>query len=171
MQSFTFEKFSMCCFNFFLLWLVFMLNILPEPDFQTSPSLLQLLLIDSWSELETLIFSNARRFSVRYFFFFLSAFSTCFCTMTFTSCLGYLLFFLKCFPFFCFICWNSAFNVVHSSVVCPHIPWYWQNFLSLFLCSESTSLESQKITDFLFLGTFFAFLLVSWGNTWWDWFF
>ena len=126
--------------------------------------------MDSWLHLETLILSNARRSSVRFFFNSLRAFLTCFWTITFTSCLVFLFFFLKCFPFFCFACLTSAFSVVHLSMVCQHMPWYWQKFLPLGSSSEFFSSESPRVADFLFLDPFFVFS-VCWGNTRWDWFF
>ena len=103
---------------------------MPAPNFQTSPS-----------SLELLFFSNARSSSMRLFFFFFGAFLTYFYTMTFTSYLVYLFFFSKCFPLFCFACLTSDFKVVHSSVVCLQLPWYWQtsflNVLHLNQCPRN----------------------------------
>ena len=45
-----------------------MLNKSPEPIFQFLPSSLELLLVDIWSESETLIFSNAHSSSVCFLF-------------------------------------------------------------------------------------------------------
>ena len=121
--------------------------------------MLELLLIDSWLEPDTLIFSNARSSSLRFFFSFSGLPLTCFYTITFTSCLVYLFFFWKCFSVFYFVCLTSVFNKVHSFVVCLYVPWYKQNFLPLYSSSESLSLESLKVTNFSL-----GFLPISWRN-------
>ena len=97
-------------------------------------------------------------------FFLLSrAFSTFFYTMTITSCLVSLFFLLKCFPFYYFACLTSIFTVVHSSVVFPHMPWYWQNLLPLYSSLEALSLEYPNFTDFLFLDPYIEFFLFCEG--------
>ena len=65
-----------------------------------------------------------------------------------------------CFPFFSLACLTSVFKVVHPSIVCLHVPWYWQNFLLLYSSSESSSSESSKVTYFLFLNPFLDFFLI-----------
>ena len=65
----------------------------------------------------------------------------------------------KCLFFFCFACLTSASIVVHSSVVCLYVPWYWQNFFLLCPSSESSSSELSKVTAFLFLDPLLLFLL------------
>ena len=159
MQSSQFKILSLCCFNFLLIWLLLTLYNLPEPNFQTSPSLLELLFMDSWSESETLNFSNARSSSVRFLFFCFRAFFTCSCTITFTSCLVNLFFLSKCLLFFCFVCLTSALRVVHWSVVCQHVLLYQQNFFPVCPRSESLFSDSLKVTAFLFLDPFLLFLL------------
>ena len=140
--------------------LLLKLNNSPEPNLQTLPSSLELLLNDSWSESETLIFSNAHSISVCFFFFYFMAFFTCFCTMMLTSCLVNLFFSWKSFPFF-------TFKVVHLSVLSLHVSWYWRNVLPLCSSSESLSLESLKVTPYLFsdpLLDFFLFLERTLGD-------
>ena len=95
---------------------------------------------------------------MRLFFFFM-AFLTCFYTMISTLCLVNLFFYWNFFPFSYFGYLSSAFRVVHLSVVCPHVPWYWQNFLPLCYSYESLSSESPKVTTFHFLDPFLDFFL------------
>ena len=139
MQSLKLKNLSMFYFNFFLLQLQITLNILSEPFFQILPSSPEVLLMDSCFESEALIFQIARKFTVCFLFFHFKDFSTFFSTITFASCLVYFNFLLKCLLFFCFVCLVSALSIVHSSIVCPHVPWYLQNFLSFPSSSAETS--------------------------------
>ena len=68
-------------------------------------------------------------------------------------------FFSKCSPFFYFDCLTSSFSVVHLSVVCLHVPWYWQNFLPLDSSYESSSSKSLKVIAFHFLNPFLLVFL------------
>ena len=70
-----------------LLWLLWTFYNSPEPNLQTSSTLLELLSMNSWSESETLIFLYTCSSSVHFLFIYFRAFSTCFCTIAFTSCL------------------------------------------------------------------------------------
>ena len=56
-----------CCFHSLLRCLIIMLNSSPESLFQILSSLVKLLLIDSWSESKTLIFSNTHSSSELFF--------------------------------------------------------------------------------------------------------
>ena len=78
--------------------------------------------------------------------------------------LGISFLFLEMFSFLLFCLLTSAFRVVHSSVVCLHVPWYWQNFLTLCSSSESSSSKSLKVTHFLFLDPFLDFILFLEGS-------
>ena len=149
----------MYCFNYFLLQFLLKLNNSTEPNFQTSHSSLELLLIDSWSESETLVFLTACSSSICFLFFCFRVFWIYFCTIVFTLCLVNLSFLSICLLFcFCFACSTIVLRVVHWSVVCPHVPWYWQNFFPFCPWSESSSSESSKVTTFLVLESFLLFL-------------
>ena len=65
----------------------------------------------------------------------------------------------NCLLLFYFACLTSALILLHWSVVCLHVPWYWQNFFPVCPWSKSLSSESLKVTPFLFLDPFLLFLL------------
>ena len=58
-------------------------------------------------------------------FFYFGALFTCFCTITFTSCLVNLFILSKFWLFFCFTCLTSSLAAVHWSVVSTYVPLYW----------------------------------------------
>ena len=101
------KKLSLYCINLLLLWLLLWLNDMPESNFQILPSSLELLFMDFWWETETLHSSNACSSSVCYFFYFSSAFLTCFCIMIFTSCLVKLFIFQSVFLSSILLMWNA----------------------------------------------------------------
>ena len=107
-------------------------------------------------ESETLILSNAQYFLKCPLLFFLRAFSTFFCAITFTSYIVYFFFLSKWLFFFCFACLISALRVVHLSVACMHILWYLQKILPLCSLFKSLSSESLKVVASLFF-SFFSF--------------
>ena len=149
MQSFRFRNISLYCSLFFNYDYHLNLCSLLEPIFQRFPSSLELLLVDSWSESETLNFSNTRNSSVLFPFFIVSIFFNLFSTITLTSCLVYFFSFLKFLLVFYFACLINALRVVHLSVVRPHILRTCN--VSLFLPHLRTSFsEPLKIIAFLF---------------------
>ena len=122
--------------------------------------------MDYWSELESIIFKNARSSSVCFFFLFQSSLNL---LLNHNDNLMLVEPFLlvKMFALFCFTCLTSSVKVIHSFVVCSHLPWYWQKFFPICSSSESSSSESKKFTYSLFLTLswiFFCFLRKNLGG-------
>ena len=140
-----------------MLWLWFLINSPSEPIIQIFPSLLKLLLkkipVCNWTQSFSQIHVVPQYASF--------SFSKSFLDFLFHHNI-YFKFgaFFKLLALLLFPCLISDLSVVHSPVVCPHVP-----FLRIFI------LGLFKGISFPYVGPFLFCFPISYGNTWWHSFF